>query len=371
MDTAYWKEALRRGGDMRSAISSGVSTVADATPRPLNTALWGNLSRGGKAISALGSNISKVGTGVLPKIGEGLKILTGPIGAGIAAAGQILSAKEANAGEDEKLRELGILPPLGTSKNKNVAPWVANPDDWSSVEGEMPNSVTPMPDVHGFATVGGKRINYSDIGNPLKDTALIGNTNTSFGVAPSNTGISGTTTQGGTNLNNILKTIQSIQPVRDYVSRINALNTGNTTWDMSGLGKILAAKAGQQADVDRYKDQLGALSNLGTAQMQSEATRFGEESKAASEAAKSAYMSPYYLSEAKRNSALAEAAPLTAKSDVLKALTEQAKENPILKASLDTLKGFADRGDAPGYNDYAMKISMLTGKLIPKMMVQE
>jgi hypothetical protein len=222
------------------------------------------------------------------------------------------------------------------------------------------NSVTPLAsplDPHGFATVGGKRINYGDIGD---------NRVTALPTAQETPGIG-----GGTNLGDILKTIQTVKPVEDYANRVGALNTGNTTWDMNSLDKILAAKAGQQADTERYKEQVGALANLGSAQMQAEAAKAGHQMQFQGEQMKNAYMSPYYSALGKEAGAKAEAAPLTAKADILKALTEQSKENPVLKASLEALKGFADRGDSRGYNDYAAKISMLTGKLIPKMLVQD
>jgi len=257
----------------------------------------------------------------------------------------------------------------------NVAPAVpkvgdATPAPSAAAPTPAPNSIPPL-DPHGFATVDGNRINYGDIGNPLKDAALINSTGYSFGTTPADSGGTVGTTQGGTNLSDILKTIQAIQPVQDYASRVGALNTGNTTWGMDPLQKILAAKAGHQADTERYQQQTGALTNLGTAQMQSEASRYGHEAQARSEEAKNRYLAPYYAGQTEKNVAEAGAAPLRAKADILKALTEQAKENPTLKAALETLKGFSDRGDARSYNDYAAKIAQLTGKLIPKMIEQD
>jgi hypothetical protein len=231
---------------------------------------------------------------------------------------------------------------------------------------QIPNSISPL-DSHGFATVNGNRINYSDIGNPLKDAALINSTGYSVGTTPSEQ----TATPGGTNLNDLLKTIQSIQPVQDYASRTGALNTGNTTWDMDPLQKIMAAKAGHQADTERYQQQTGALANLGSAQMNADAARYGHQTQAQSEQAKIAAMAPYYAGETEKNKAEAGAAPLRAKAEVLKALTEQSKENPVLKAALAQLDKYGAAGDVEGYNDYAKKISILSGKLIPPMRAQD
>jgi hypothetical protein len=234
----------------------------------------------------------------------------------------------------------------------------------------VPNSISPL-DPHGFATVDGNRINYSDIGNPLKDAALINSTGYSVGTTPANSGGAVGTNQGGTSLDSLLKTIQSVQPVQDYASRVGALNTGNTTWDMDPLQKVMAAKAGHQADTERYQHQTGALANLGVAQMNADAARFGHQTQAQSEQAKIAAMAPYYAGETEKNRAEAGAAPLRAKAEVLKALTEQSKENPVLKAALAQLDKYGAAGDVEGYNDYAKKISILTGKLIPPMRAQD
>lgn len=373
---------FNRGGGLNSAIPNMGTLATDV--KPINTTLWGNISRGGKMASAIASKIPKVPTGTLgrvgagiasklPMLGTGLKVLTGPIGAALAVGSQILGAKDTNAGEDEFLahrKEPGAYEAF--LKNKPFVPntTTAKNSEPVKVAPEV-NSVTPIPplDTHGSATVDGNRINYSDIGNPLKDSALINSTGYSMGTLPEQTNTS--QGGGGTNLETLLKIIQAIQPAQSFSSRMGALNSGNTTWDMNGLDKILAAKADQRADTERVTQQTGALANLGSSAMNAEAAKAGHEMQLLGEREKNAYMAPYYASEAKRNSALAESAPLTAKADVLKALTEQSKENPVLKASLETLKGFADRGDAQGYNDYAMKISLLTGKLIPKMLVQD
>lgn len=230
---------------------------------------------------------------------------------------------------------------------------------------KTPNSITPISSPVGFATVGGKRINYEDIGNPLKDVALKAATNYSFGTSPSET--SSTSTTGATNLTDLLKTIQSIQPVQNYTNRIAALNTGNTTWDMNSLDKILAAKAEQQADTERYQQEVGALANLGSAQMNAEAARAGHQTILQGEREKIAAMAPYYGSEVQKNIAQAQAAPLAAKADVLKALTEQSKNDPVLKASLDTLVKLGELGDRKAYNALAAKLAMITGKLIPPL----
>jgi hypothetical protein len=296
-------------------------------------------------------NATNVGNGF-----KGLNLNTG------AAMGPIPGAIGALA---TLLQNRGVGMP-GVSSTQKVGEKILAPPPVTPEP--VPNSISPL-DPQGFATVDGNRINYSDIGDPLKDAALINSTGYSVGNTPATTGAS--TNQGGTNLNDLLKTIQSVQPVQDYANRVGTLNTGNTTWDMDPLQKIMAAKAGQQADTERYQHQVGALANLGTAQMNAEAAKAGHQMQFQSEQNKIAAMAPYYGSEANKNNAEAGAAPLRAKADVLKALTEQSKENPVLKASLEALKTFADRGDARSYNDYAQKIAMMTGKLIPKMLVQD
>lgn len=212
----------------------------------------------------------------------------------------------------------------------------------------LPNSVTPIPP-------------------PVKKSAPKSTQSQFFISGSPNT----EQPQGGIDFSSILNAVQNIQPVQSYTNRMNALNTGNTTWDMNSLDKILAAKAEQQADTERYQQQVGALANLGSAQMNAGAARAGHEMQLQSEREKNAYMAPYYSALGKEAGAKAEAAPLTAKADVLKALNEQAKDDPVLKASLDVMTELGKQRDAAGYNAMAAKIAAITGKKIPPMPVQQ
>jgi hypothetical protein len=172
-----------------------------------------------------------------------------------------------------------------------------------------------------------------------------------------------------TNLPDILKNIQAVQPVQDYASRMNALNTGNTTWDMDSLAKTIAARSGQQADQERYKEQVGALSGLGTAQMQANAAGLGHRMGLLTEREKSRYLAPYYGAQATEAIAKAKAAPLEATGKLIqeqnaRTLTNKDKLEQATKI-LDSFGMTAPGPDDPSYSRYmqAMYIfNTLTGQ---------
>jgi hypothetical protein len=239
-------------------------------------------------------------------------------------------------------------------------------DAWLKADQADNTPVAPITaDPHGFAIVDGNKINYGDIGNPLKDAALINSTGNSFAINPATAGggnqVMGDSGQGG--LGNILETIKGIAPVQDYASRVGALNSGNTTWDMGDIAKVRAATAGQRADEARQVNQYGALGHLGSALMTAEAAKAGHAMALQGEREKNAYMAPFYKQYGDYHEAQASALPTHTKAEVIKALAEQAKSNPGLTASLKVLEGTIP--GTPQYNQLVSQIQKMYGVAVP------
>ena len=335
----------------QSALPSPQFTMPN--PKGLNAIRAGAQAIPGVATDAVPSALGKVGTGLLGRaagaIGTGLKFASGPIGMGIAAAQQILKAKPLNEGENEKLHAMGIN--LGPEDTANlqlppqpaVAPWIANPSDWSQAK-PLPetNSVTPLAAPATELDTSGPVVIPSLPSQPQPQ---------SIGTIP----------QGGTNLGELLKTIQTVQPAEDYAHRVNALSSGNTTWDMDSLAKIIAAREGQKADTERYGHQIGALTGLGSTQMTAEAARQGHLATLAGHQAqrdierqKNAAMGPLWEAQAREANANAKAKPLETAGKIIQEAQARALTNKDkLEQATKILDSFGINAptdpSAPGY----------------------
>jgi hypothetical protein len=295
----------------------------------MDASMWGNVSRGGALNSAIPTIAPEVATGVLPKVvgalgtvGKGLKFMTGPVGAGIMAANEILKAKNLNVGEDQMMQNINH--PVAAAP-KTVPP--------------VTNSVTPLapvvPPANGLGT-------NPPVALPSLPSALPSQ--------PIQMPI-----QPKTDLGDILQHVQQVAPVQDYASRTGALNTGNTTWDMNSLDKILAARAGQAADTERYKEQVGALTGLGAAQMQANAAGLGHQMGLLTEREKSRYLAPYHAALATEAEAKAKATPLEAIGKLIQEQNARTMTNKDkLEQATKILSGFGVTAPDPSDPSYPM-----------------